>query len=108
MHVTKTPRGLQRISFVDQNDKTVTLEQTTGCDYANPTFDEAGSSFVLLGQQDAPAMLNMAQVAELVEYLQTWLQEGAFDPSCRRLRPASSPSKRVGHRARRGSVMQDR
>ena len=78
MQVRTTPRGLQRITFVDQDGKPAILEQTSGIDYANPTFDEANSSFVLLGQKDAPVKLNMDQVAELVGYLQTWLEEGQF------------------------------
>lgn len=59
MQVRTTPRGLQRIAFVDQDDKPAILEQTSGIEYANPTFDEANSSFVLLGQEDAPVKLNM-------------------------------------------------
>jgi hypothetical protein len=53
MHVTTTPRGLQRISFVDHNDIQAILEQTSGIDYGNPTHDEPGTSFVLLGRKDA-------------------------------------------------------
>lgn len=64
MQVTTTPRGLQRISFVDHDDQPAILEQTSGID-CNPTFDEANSSFVLLGRKDAPVKLNMDQVAEL-------------------------------------------
>ena len=78
MQVRTTPRGLQRISFVDQDDKPAILEQTSGIDYGNPTFDEANSSFVLLGRKDAPVKLNMDQVAEVGRILQTWLEEDAF------------------------------
>jgi hypothetical protein len=78
MQVTTTPRGLQRISFVDHDDQPAILEQTSGIDYANPTFDQPNSSFVLFGRKDAPVKLNMDQVAELVGYLQTWLEEGVF------------------------------
>ena len=78
MQVTTTPRGLQRISFVDHDDQPAILEQTKGIDYGNPTFDEPNNSFVLLGRKDAPIKLNMDQVAALVGYLNTWLEEGAF------------------------------
>ena len=76
MQVTTTPRGLQRIPFVDQDDKPAILEPTRGIDYGNPTHDEPNSSFVLLGRKDAPIKLNLDQVADLVGYLNVWLEEG--------------------------------
>jgi len=48
MQVTTTRLGHQRISFADHDRNQAILEQTGGIDYANPTFDEPGSSFVLL------------------------------------------------------------
>ena len=95
MHVTTTPRGLQRISFVDYNDNQSTLEQTSGIDYGNPTHDEPGTSFVLLGRKDAPIKLNMDQVAEMVEYLKTWLEDVAFVPKVASAQPIRR-SKRAG------------
>lgn len=95
MQVRTTPRGLQCISFADQDENPAILEQTSGIDHANPTFDESNSSFVLLGQKDAPAKLSMDQVAELVSYLQTWLEDGKFvtgaeaAPAAKRSRRAS-------------------
>jgi hypothetical protein len=93
MQVTTTRRGLQRISFVDHDDKPAILEQTSGIDYDNPTFDQPSSSFVLLGRKDAPVKLTMDQVAELVGYLQTWLEEGVLavgvESAARRTRQAS-------------------
>ena len=43
MQVTMTPRGLQRISFVDHDDKPAILEQASGIDYGNPTLRMARS-----------------------------------------------------------------
>jgi len=94
MQVRMTPRGLQRISFVDQDDKPAILEQTNSIDYANPTFDEANSSFVLLGRKDAPVKLNMDQVAEVVGYLQTWLEDGRFAAGVESI-PATKQSRRA-------------
>ncbi|MFO0969942.1 MAG: hypothetical protein U0793_30685 [Gemmataceae bacterium] len=78
MKVKMTPTGVQSIDFVDQAGARGVLKQTSGRDYGNPTWDQPNSSYVLLGVKDAPLKLNMDQVAELVEYLQTWLETGAL------------------------------
>src|SRR5688572_16101042 len=101
MQVTRTPRGLQRISFVDHDDKPAILEQTSGSDYGNPTYDEANSSFVLLGRKDAPVKLNMDQIAELVEYLQTWLEKGVLVVGAASTPQVLTANKRLGRPAKR-------
>jgi len=44
-------------------------------DCGNPTYDKPGSSYLLLGRQDAPVQLSIDQVGELAEYLQKWLED---------------------------------
>jgi hypothetical protein len=78
MKVKTTPRGYQSIEFTDQAGKRGVLEQTGGTDYGNPTWDQSGTSYVLLGRKDAPIQLNIDQVGELVEHLQAWLEDGRF------------------------------
>lgn len=81
MKVTTTARGYQSIQFVDQAGHCGIAEQSGGVDHANPTADVPGSSYLLLGRQDAPLQLNIDQVGELVEHLQKWLEEGKFTSS---------------------------
>lgn len=76
MKVTMTPRGYQSIQFADQAGNRGIAEQSSAIDYGNPTWDKPGSSYLLIGRQDAPLQLSVDQVGELVEYLQTWLEEG--------------------------------
>jgi hypothetical protein len=53
-------------------------EQSSEIDHGNPTWHQPGSSYLLLGSQDAPLQLSVEQVGELVEYLEKWLDEGKF------------------------------
>lgn len=79
MKVTMTPRGYQSVQFTDQARHRGIAEQSSEIDRGNPTWTDPGSSYVLLGRQDAPVQLNIEQVGELVEYLQRWLESGRFD-----------------------------
>src|SRR5262249_16121316 len=85
MKVTTTPHGFQSVQFTDEAGKIGIAEQCGGVDYANPTADQPGRSYLLLGRQDAPVQLNMEQVAELVGYLQKWLV-GPLPPALRSFR----------------------
>jgi hypothetical protein len=63
---------------VDQAGQHGIAEQSSAIDHANPTWNRPGSSYLLLGRQDAPLQLSVEQVGELVEYLEKWLDEGKF------------------------------
>jgi hypothetical protein len=78
MKVTMTPRGYQSVQFVDQAGQRGIAEQSNEIDHGNPTWDRPGSSYLLLGRQEAPLQLSVEQVGELVEYLENWLDEGRF------------------------------
>jgi len=91
MKVMTTPHGFQSVQFTDETGKVGIAEQCGGVDYANPTADQAGSSYLLLGRQDAPVQLNMEQVGELVEYLEKWLEYGCFVQPARHKHGAVPP-----------------
>jgi hypothetical protein len=76
MKVTMTSRGYQSVRFVDQAGNRGIAEQSSAIDAGNPTRDQPGSSYLLLGREDSPVQLNIDQVGELVEYLERWLEEG--------------------------------
>jgi hypothetical protein len=78
MIVTTTGRGYQSVQFADQAGNRGIAEQSSEIDPANPTLDQPGSSYLLLGRIDAPVTLSIEQVGELVEYLERWLDEGKF------------------------------
>jgi hypothetical protein len=78
MKVTTTAQGYQSVQFVDQAGNSGVLEQSKEIDPSNPTADQPGTSYVLLGRKDSVLQLNIDQVSELVEYLQKWLEEGKF------------------------------
>ena len=94
MKVTTTPRGFQSVQFTDQAGHCGIAEQSGAVDYGNPTYDQAGSSYLLLGRQDAPVQLSIDQVGELVEYLQKWLEDGCFVSHKHRALP--SPHQKQG------------
>src|SRR5262245_14536675 len=102
MKVTTTARGYQSLQFTDQAGKRGIAEQSGDVDYANPTYDQAGSSYLLIGRQDAPVQLSIDQVGELVEYLQKWLEDGCFvRPVPHRHDAVSPPLQQQGSSQRR-------
>ena len=104
MRVTMTAQGFQSLQFTDQAGNRCIAEQSREVDPSNPTSDHAGSSYLLLGRQDAPVQLSIDQVGELVEYLEKWLENGQFVRSAPNAADRGVPAPHlVDREKRRGS-----
>ena len=69
-----TPRGFQRIEFLDDNFQSCSLQQSSLAEYEPP-----GSSAIWLGVGDKRMHLQYKTVKLLVPILQAWIDTGRFE-----------------------------
>ena len=85
MDVKKTERGFQFIEFLDCNDQTCSLQQSSAilesgdADRDAHAWDAPGSSGIWLGVYQKRMHLNRQQVGQLLPHLRAWVNTGSLE-----------------------------
>lgn len=74
MEIRRTPRGFEKIEFLDYYNEEAELQQSSVA-----LTEQPGWGAIWLGQPGHRMHLEYSQVQELMKHLQAWIDTGSFE-----------------------------